>query len=76
MVLDQFRVRVFITVFVLGFASVSLLFDLPLARRYAPYLAGLITGIIGWWMPSPGNVPPDKKVNIDSEKADILIEDK
>lgn len=61
MQLFRFRTQVLISISILAFGIISLVFDLGVARRLAPWICGSITLIIGWWMPAPGN-PPQQQV--------------
>ena len=74
MLLRQFKIRVFITIWILSFASFALYNDTPLGRKYGIWLTNLITFIIGWWLPSPGTPPPTITQQVSTEKA-LIVQD-
>lgn len=71
----QFRVRVVLTFSAFYLGMLALVFDLGIAKRYAPWLTSLVSFIIGWWMPSPGNPPAIlNQQEIAADRAVILQE--
>lgn len=74
MLLRQFRVRVFITVWVMSFSSIALWLDVGIARKYGIWLTNLLSFIIGWWMPSPGTPPTINQQEIAADRAVIMQE--
>ncbi len=71
----QFRVRVILSFSAFYAGMFALVFDWGIAKRYAPWLTSLVSFIIGWWMPSPGNPPPIiNQQEISTDRAVILQE--
>ena len=64
MLFNQFKVRVFITIYIIIFSSITLYLDVGLARKYGIWLTNLLSFIIGWWMPSPGQQPQQTNQNL------------
>ncbi len=74
----QFRVRVLLSLSAFYLAMFALLFDLGIAKRYAPWLTSLASFIIGWWMPSPGNpalTQNNSQVSVSSDQALVVAND-
>lgn len=73
MQLNQFRVRVVLSYSVMYVALITLIFDLGVAAKLAPWLTSIIGFIIGWWMPSPGNVATQNTNQISTEIDNAIV---